>query len=175
MDKSKYRPAGKGYLYVNEEKVLKIDNNYIMDLKEKAKSNGYNRCMMCLHDDIRNHVHEMINVFAKHEYIQPHCHPFKTETKSIIEGRILMIIYDEAGNILEEFVMSKDEGHVFTVRIEQGIFHTNIALTDSVFQETITGPFVGKDDSVYPEWAPSPDDVLSVQKYMEHLDLDRYE
>mgnify|MGYP001051177467 CR=1 FL=1 len=170
-----YEPGGKGYIYVNKEDVLKIDAKYIEGLKEKAKTNGYQRCMMCLHHDIRSHVHEMMNVFARHQYIRPHCHPNKTETKSIVEGKVLMIIFDKGGQILEQFVLSKEDGDVFTVRIEKNIYHTNIALTDAVFHEIIEGPYTGRDDSVFPEWAPEEEDQERVSSFLKQLNLENFE
>ncbi|MDE7433262.1 MAG: WbuC family cupin fold metalloprotein [Lachnospiraceae bacterium] len=174
MEKSKVRPGGdKKYFCVNDEKILKINDSYIEELKKKAKMNGFNRCTMCLHDDINAKVHEMINVMSKYEYIRPHSHPFKTETKIMVEGELLMVIFDECGNILDQYIMqsSRDNG-IFTTRIDMGIYHTNIPLKDSVFHEVITGPYIGKDDSVFPEWAPEISDKDGVADFMKKLGLD---
>lgn len=151
MDKM-YRPHGKDYLYVNDIKILKIDNEYISYLKSLAQQSIDKKCTMCLHNDVREHVHEMINVYPQDSYVRPHSHPFKTETKSIIEGKLLIVLFDNTGEILEHFIMEK-EG-IFTLRIDKGIIHTNIPLTDVVFREVITGPFVGYNDSVFPKWEP---------------------
>lgn len=171
MEKNIMRPGGdKKYFYVNDDKVLKIDDEYIENLKCKAKTNGCDRCTMCLHNDINAKVHEMINVMHKHEYIRPHAHPFKTETKIIIEGRLLMIVFDNDGRIVDRYIMQRNSNHsIFTTRIERGIYHTNIPLTDTVFHEVITGPYVGKDDNVFPEWAPKIEDKEGAQIYLNSL------
>lgn len=167
-----YRPSGKEYLYVNEKKILKINGEYITDLKKRAKENGYNRATMCLHNDVRAHVHEMINVFSKHDYIRPHCHPIKTETKVIIEGELLVVIFDEAGKVLDEVVLSREQKSAFTIRIDKGIYHTNIALTETaVFHEIVSGPFTGNNDNVYPIWAPEVTDFKGIEKFMQCLKL----
>lgn len=150
-----YRPGGRDYIFVNDDETLKIDDNYIKKLKKKAEAGNFPRLTMCLHNDVRAHVHEMIHVYKKHEYVRPHYHPQKTETKIILEGELLVLVYDAKGKVLERFIMSRDEGQIFTFRMDKGIIHTNIPLTDVVFQEVITGPYTGKDDSVFPEWAPS--------------------
>lgn len=174
MKESKVRPGGdKKYFYVNEEKVLKIDEKYIAELKGKAKTNGYHRCTMCLHDDIHAKVHEMINVMSKYEYIRPHSHPFKTETKIMIEGELLMVIFDQSGEILDHYILRSDRNNgIFTTRIDMGVYHTNIPLTDTVFHEVITGPYVGKDDSVFPEWAPDIDDEQAIAEFMKKIGFD---
>lgn len=167
MMEEQYRPGGKDYLQVNDDKALKIDKKYIEYLKALAKENSAGKCTMCLHNDIREHVHQMINVYPKEMYVRPHSHPFKTETKILIEGRLLMIIFDSSGEIIDRFIMERDG--IFTFRLDKGIIHTNIPLTDAVFHEVIDGPFVGKDDSVFPEWAPGLDDEEEIRKIMDRI------
>lgn len=162
-----YRPGGKDYLHVNDDRILKVDKNYIDYLKSLAKKDSLKKCTMCLHNDIREHVHEMVNVYPKDTYVRPHSHPFKTETKIIIEGKLLMIVFDDMGEIMDEFILQRED--IFTTRIDKGIIHTNIPLTDVVFHEVITGPFVGKDDSVFPEWAPDLNDEDGIRKIMDKI------
>lgn len=162
-----YRPSGKNYLHINDNKILKIDKEYISYLKALAQNDSERKCTMCLHNDIRAHMHEMINVYPKGAYVRPHSHPFKTETKIIIEGKLQAIIFADNGEILDKFVMERDG--IFTFRLEKGIIHTNIPLTDVVFHEVIEGPFAGKDDSVFPAWSPEQDNIDAVKKYMKKI------
>lgn len=162
-----YRPSGKNYLYVNDNRILKMDSSYISYLKSLAQKDMEGKCTMCLHNDIRAHLHEMINIYPKDTYVRPHSHPFKSETKIIIEGKLLAVVFDDAGEIIDKFVMEKDG--VFTFRMEKGVIHTNIPLTDVVFHEIIEGPFVGKDDSIFPVWAPVQDNIDVVKDYMKKL------
>lgn len=164
-----YRPGGKDYIYVNDDRLLKIDDYYIQKLKDKARTSNFKRLTMCLHNDVREHVHEMIHVYKKHEYVRPHHHPEKTETKIILEGKLLVVIYNAEGVILDRFVMSKEQGSIFTFRMDRGIIHTNIPLTDVVFQEIITGPFTGRGDSVFPDWAPTMEDEEGITGFMDRL------
>lgn len=164
-----YRPGGKDYIYVNDDPKLKIDDHFVQRLKDTAEARNLARLTLCLHNDVRAHVHEMIHVYKRHEYVRPHCHPEKTETKIILEGELLVVIYNAEGHIIDRFIMSKDKGNIFTFRMDKGIIHTNIPLTEVVFQEIISGPFVGKDDSIFPEWAPEMDDTEAVDRYMEML------
>lgn len=151
MEEKIYRPGGKDYLYVNDNSTLKIDKAYIEHLKLLAQNNSVRKCKMCLHNDIRKHVHEMLNVFPEGVYVRPHSHPLKTETQIIIEGKMLMVIFDNFGKIVDEFIMETDG--IFMFRLEKGMIHTNIPLTDVVVYEVTDGPFIGRDDSVFPEWA----------------------
>lgn len=166
MDKE-YRPGGKGYFHVNDEKILKIDKEYITYLKALAQKDDSGKCTMCLHNDIRAHVHEMVNVYPAGAYIRPHRHPFKTESRIIIEGKLLVVVFDETGEIADLYAMENDG--IFFSRLDRGIIHTNIPLTDVVYQEVIEGPFVGKDDSVFPDWAPALDDEDGIRQIMSKI------
>lgn len=165
--KNVYRPSGKNYLYVNENKILKVDKDYISYLKSLAQKDIEGKCTMCLHNDIRAHLHEMINIYPKDTYVRPHSHPFKSETKIIIEGKLLSIVFNDDGEILDKFIMEKDG--IFVFRMEKGIIHTNIPLTNVVFHEVIEGPFIGKDDSIFPMWAPVQENTDEVKDYMKKL------
>lgn len=169
MENQKFRPGGKDYIIVNDEKKLKIDEVYIEKLKKQAKESNHSKFTVCLHNDVRAHVHEMIQIYRKHEYVRPHYHPQKTETKIILEGKLLVVIYDMAGQELERFVMSRDKGSVFTFRMDKGIIHTNIPLTDVVFHEIIAGPYIGVNDSIFPDWACGNDDAEGIKKFMDDL------
>ncbi len=165
--KKDYRPSGKDYLEVNDNKVLRIDREYIKYLKLLAEKNSMKRCTMCLHNDTREHVHEMIHVYPKGTYVRPHSHPFKTETKIIIEGTMLAMLFDLSGEILEKYIMEK-EG-VFAFRVDRGIVHSIIPLTDVVFYEATSGPFIGKNDSVFYGWAPEPDNETEIIKWIHSM------
>lgn len=154
-------------MHVNDSIALKINNQYINSLKSLAKKNKENKCTMCLHNDIRKHVHELVNLYPKGMYVRPHRHPIKTETKVIIEGKLLVITFDNLGKIIDQFVMEK-EG-IFIFRLEKDIIHTNIPLTDVVYYEVLDGPYVGKDDSVFPDWAPALDDEVGINKIMNRI------
>lgn len=164
-----YRPSGKSYLHVNDTNILKVNKEYIEYLKSLAQKNENRKCTMCLHNNIRAHVHEMINIYPQGEYVRPHSHPFKTETKIIIEGKMKVFIFDSNGEIVDEFFMEKDG--IYTVRLDKGIIHTNIPVTDIVFHEITEGPFVGKNDSVFPDWAPELDDEEGVRKFMDKISI----
>ena len=167
MDKNTYRPGGKDYIHVDDNRIQKIDEKYVTYLKLLAKQSSYGKCMMCFHDDIRKHAHEWINVYSKGTYVRPHFHPDKTETKLIIDGRMRVIIFDEAGVVIDDYVMEKES--IFISRIDKGIIHMNIQLTDVVYYEVLDGPYAGKDDSIFPQWAPGCENEDGIREFMQRI------
>lgn len=87
----------------------------------------------------------------------------------MIEGKLLVVVFDEHGEVTDKFIMERESTFIF--RLGRGIIHTNIPLTDVVFHEVIEGPFVGKDDSVFPEWAPLPEKIESVEQLMNRITI----
>lgn len=162
-----YRPGGKEYVHVNDNRILKIDQEYIEYLKSLAQKDSFGKCMMCLHNDIRENMHEMMFVYPAGSYIRPHSHLNKAETTVIIEGKMQQVIFDSSGKVLDKYVVEKDG--IFIARIDREVIHTHIPLTDVIFYEAKPGPFTGKDDSIFPEWAPKLDDEVGIRKLMDQL------
>lgn len=165
----KNRPGGKEYIYVNDNDILKINIELIDDLKRKSQENKTGKATLCLHNDIGRRVHEMINVYEKGLYIRPHMHPNKTETKIMIEGKMLVVIFDNRGNIIDKFEMGRKDSDIFTFRMMPEIYHTNIPITNVVFHEVIEGPYFGESDNIFPNWAPKIDDKESINLFYEKI------
>lgn len=174
MNNEDYRPKGKEYLLVNDDSELRIDAEYLDQLKAKRSSMAENKCTLCLHNDVRAGMHEMINAYAKGEYVRPHYHPDKTETKIMIEGRMLILLFEENGNIRDKIVLSDDRKGCFLIRIDKGIIHSSIPLSDVVFYEATTGPYVGKGDSIFPVWSPETDRKEEIFRLYAKLELDKF-
>lgn len=156
------------YVIFNKEDKIKLDLDFISDLKKRAQDNDSKKITFCLHKCHEDKVHEMINVYPKDLYIRPHKHPSKTETKHVIEGKMLMIMYDDNGEVNEKFVLSeKNLGKCFTYRIEKNYYHSIIPITDVVvFHEIINGPYLGINDSIFPEWAPDNNDIKGIKEFI---------
>lgn len=174
MVDKKYRPGGKNYLCVNDDSKLVVNAEYLIKLKEWQDGNPEKKCTLCLHNDTREKHHEMINLYSKGEYVRPHCHADKTETKIMLEGKMLAVLFDDSGRITDRIVLSPGTNDNFLFRIDRGIIHTNIPLTDVVFYESITGPYTGVNDSLFPAWAPELDDGDAIQAFYARLDIEDF-
>lgn len=174
MVDKKYRPGGKSYLCVNDDSKLVVNAEYLARLKEKQYGNPEKKCTLCLHNDTREKHHEMINLYRKGEYVRPHCHIDKTETKIMLEGKMLAVLFDDKGKITDRIILSSGTNDNFLLRVDRRVIHTNIPLTDVVFYESITGPYTGVNDSFFPAWAPELDDKGAIQKLYARLDIEDF-
>lgn len=113
-------------------------------------------------------LHEMFIVRSKGDYGRPDMHLHTTESHTIIDGAMLVILFENDGRIKEVFELSA-EGYQ-TYRIDTNIYHMQIPLTDQVvYYEIKLGPFT-EDTNIFPEWAPAPEDKGKVFEFMRELE-----
>jgi len=110
----------------------------------------------------------MIIVHCKGNYVRPHRHPLKTESFHLIQGSLLLGIFDESGKIIDRIVLEESgDKYTLVARIEKNIYHTAFPLSEVVvFHEITNGPFTGIGDSEFPEWAPEPDDKEGIRDFI---------
>lgn len=162
---------------VNEEvlvtldSIAKVTKDDIQWLKAKAAANVRERVRLCAHRNVEDAVHEMLIVHTKGTYIRPHKHPNKSESFHIIEGDLDIVVFDDAGDLLDVIEMGEySSGSRFYWRLSESHFHTVIPRSDFVvFHETTSGPFERATSNVAAPWSPGEDDLLGQARYMSQL------
>jgi len=154
----KYKTINDEVLYTTEN-ITRINKSDIDQLKILSRSNPRKRIRICTHPDIGDNIHEMIIIHASGAYITPHKHIGKSESFHIIEGLLLVVIFDEKGEIIEQIRMGDSEsGLTFYYRLPANHFHTVVPQSElALFHEVTNGPFV-PEDTVFAPWAPSEED-----------------
>jgi hypothetical protein len=157
----------------NTENLVTLDKKSISSLKKQIVDNNCEKIRFCLHKNIEDKLHEMVIVHSKGQYIRPHKHSVKTETFHIIEGKILLLIFDDKGNVLNKVMLEDyNSGGKFIFRMEKDIWHTVVPITEKVvFHEITNGPFNGIDDSIFPEWAPKLNELDMINVFVKSLDI----
>jgi cupin fold WbuC family metalloprotein len=156
-------------VYFNQSNLIKIDEKVINDLKKKAMENKDGKFRLCLQHSSQDSLHEMFIVRPKGDYGRPDKHLYTTESHTIVDGAMLVIIFGEDGQIREVFELSKE--HYHTYRIDTNTYHMQIPLTEQVvYYEVKLGPFTDK-SNIFPEWAPDLQDTEKVTAYMKELDI----
>ena len=157
--------------------VVKVDANDIEELKQKAKHNRRKRIRLCAHKGLDDSIHEMVIVHEKSCYIRPHKHINKTESFHIIEGSVVIILFDEDGQINKIIPMGDyASGRKFFYRLPPSHYHTLMIQSDVlVFHEITNGPF-NPDDTVWANWAPeetAEDKVSEYKAFLENLIVEK--
>lgn len=154
-------------VFFNQKKLIKIDQLMIDEMKEKAKTSAGGKYRYCLQHSSQDNLHEMYIVRRKGDYGRPDKHLYTTESHTIVDGAMLVVFFEDDGQIKDVFELSKD--HYYTYRVDTDIYHMQIPITDQVvYFETKLGPFTDK-SNIFPDWAPKPDETEKIVTFMNEL------
>ena len=137
-----------------------INNELIKNVVSQAKNSPRKRMNHNFHETLDANVQRMLNVLEIETYIQPHKHedPDKFEAFVILKGKILVVEFDDMGNILSNCVLSAKDG-TFGTEIAPKTWHCIVALEPaSVVYEVKDGPYSPLNDKNFASWAPKEGD-----------------
>lgn len=100
--------------------------------------------------------HRLLNAIEPGSYVAPHRHldALKDETMLVLRGRLGLVIFDDAGGILEAVELVAG-GERCGVDIPHGSWHSVLGLErGSVFFEAKAGPYVALSAAERASWAP---------------------
>ncbi len=154
-------------VYFNQESLIRINNQVINNLKRAAKENHSGKYRLCMQHSAQDNLHEMFIVRSKDDYGRPDKHLYTTESHTIVDGAMLVILFQDDGQIRDVFELSRE--HYHTYRIDPNIYHMQIPLTEQVvYYEVKLGPFT-EESNIFPEWSPEPKDTEKVVAFMKEI------
>ncbi len=151
MSKIKYlkedkKAKSKSFFFTKESEVFNL--KYVKFL-EKYYYKEKKDVRICLHTSKKSKHHDMIILQQKRNFYLPHKHLKKGETYHIIKGSMACILFKNNGEIKKICKLKKND--IF--RTPLNIFHTMTPVTKYViYHESKTGPFLKKNDSIFPIW-----------------------
>ena len=136
--------------------MIKITDQLINKVSNKAKTSVRKRCNYSFHNSNSEYIQRFLNAAEPNTYVRPHKHesPDKVEIFSILKGRILVIEFDDYGNISDYIILDSEKGNKI-VEIQLKTYHSFIVLKEgSVLYEIKEGPYVSESDKIFAKWAP---------------------
>ena len=119
-----------------------IDTELLDKVSEQAKASPRLRMNYNFHQSLDELCHRFLNAVEPGTEVPIHKHPTKDETFVILRGKVRVTTHRDDGSIIEDVVLSADEGR-YGVNIPKGVWHTIEAMeADSVIFECKEGPFV---------------------------------
>lgn len=107
-------------------------DKYIKKLKKVYLKCGLTSLRLCLHHNKSEYLHSMIILIDKKNKNNIHKHDYD-EFYVLIEGEILIIIYDDKRNAISKVVLNK---YNRVLKIDKDIFHKTVILSDfALFNE----------------------------------------
>lgn len=150
--------------------MVRIDQKIVDATSKIAKVADRKRMNYNFHPRLDDSLQRMLNAIEPGTYIQPHKHenPDKTEIFMVLKGRILVIEFEENGEIADFEILDSKEGK-FGIEIPPRTWHTIISLeAGSVAYEIKDGPYNPIDDKNFASWAPKEGD-LETQSFLNDL------
>lgn len=126
-------------------------------LSHTARTLPRRRLNLNMHADYADPCQRLFNAVEPDSYLRPHRHtdPPKPECFVAIRGRFHLLIFDDAGKIMERIELSP-VGAVVAAEVPVGTWHGIVALEPgSIFFETKPGPYMPLTDKDFAPWAPA--------------------
>jgi cupin fold WbuC family metalloprotein len=158
--------TGEG-IYYSPHPLPFADRQLIDFLKQVASTTPRRRARFCAHPSANSDQHDMLIVSHRDTYIAPHRHFGKSETFTVLEGDVDIILFDEQGTVTELITMgAPSSGKPFFYRMPPGQFHAlSIRSELLVFLESTKGPFRAADSENAP-WAPGANEAAQGKAYI---------
>jgi len=154
--------------YFSKQSFTRVDKSMISELKEASRNSGGKNVRLCLHERPESTFHNMIILEHRGKYYRPHKHRRKHEIFHIIEGSMAIFLFGKDGSLAEIVRLGRNADLV--LRISKGTYHCIMPLSDIVvYHESNPGPYLAKDNSIFPAWAPDCKDKFGVIKFRHKL------
>lgn len=156
--------------------MFKINQELTGNLTQMALDSPRKRKNFNLHKEDGDLLQRLINAMEPGTYVHPHKHenPDKREVFLVLTGTLLVVEFDENGNIADHFILKRQLGN-FGVEIAEKIYHTIISLEKgSVAFEVKDGPYDASDDKCFASWAPkenTPECLAYMQTLLSKLNI----
>jgi cupin fold WbuC family metalloprotein len=157
-------------VFVADESIVRIGAEQIIFLKQQALSSNRKRARICTHRSNDDALHEMLIAISASSYIHPHKHNSKVESFHIIEGLVDVVVFDDAGAIVDVVEMGDvSTGKNFYYRLSDSLFHTLLIHSDFlVVHEVTNGPFVAN-ETILASFAPPESSYEEALAYVANL------
>ncbi len=108
---------------------MKINNQLLSTLSSQAKASPRLRQPYDLRNTPEDNSQRMLNALEPGTVMPIHRHRMSSESIAIIRGKMIMRLYDDNGNVTEEFVMEPCGEHPM-IQVEAGQWHSLEALEE---------------------------------------------
>ena len=139
-------------------------------LKRSARTSPKKRARLCTHFNPTDTLHEMLITLPRGAYVRPHKHVGKSESFTILQGEVDLVLFHEDGRVRQSIPMGTLESKkAFYHRTTQEVYHTLVVRSEMlVFHEVTDGPFQ-REQTIFPSWAPDGTDEQAAHDYNARL------
>lgn len=118
-----------------------ITEQLLNQVSSQAKESPRLRMNYNLHEHLDDKVHRFFNAMEPGTIVPIHRHQDTAETFMLVRGKMRVVLYDDDKNIIEDTILSLEEGN-YGIHIPVGVWHwVEILEPDTVTFEVKEGPY----------------------------------
>ena len=125
--------------------MIKIDKSLLDDLFVRAKESDRLRMNYDLRTSVSDNSQRMLNALLPGTVVPIHRHPISNENVILLCGKLVEVIYNSEGNVIDRLFLDSSNGN-FGCVVPAGAWHTVEVLEPSVIYEAKDGKY-GEDGS----------------------------
>lgn len=147
-----------------------LDADVIKMVRDKARNSPRLRANHCFHLP-EERLQRMVNIALRDSYFAPHRHEAegKLEIFTVISGKVLIVLFDDDGDITDKVVLESGAGP-WQAEIPPFTWHALAVISsDAVMYEVIDGKYDPATHKRFAPWAPPESDTARGQAYLESL------
>lgn len=139
-------------VFKNQSEIFILTDESLNNLKISALNSPIHRARINIHRSDDAKVHEMIIAITKECIFQPHRHIEKSESFHMIEGELLIMLFNDAGHLYDLIFLCATHSDInktlsckkgYYYRLDSSQWHSILPLSNYViFHETTSGPFI---------------------------------
>ena len=141
---------------------MKLITNELLDsVILEAKKSPRKRKNYNFHPRDESRCNRLLNALEPGTYIRPHRHldPEKEELMLLMRGKMGMIFFDDAGNVIETALLAVGSD-IFGIDIPSGAYHSLVCLEPgTLFLEAKAGPYRPFLPQEMAPWSPAEQDA----------------
>jgi cupin fold WbuC family metalloprotein len=138
------------------------------DLAAKAAAGPRRRAHFNIHEQPSDLVQRFFVVALRDAYFRPHRHLARSELALLLQGRIAVLTFDDAGRVISRDEIGEGTGEL-GYETPRAQWHTLIVMSDTAtFLEVKEGPYDPATAVEFAPWAPT-EGAPEVPRFLESL------
>jgi cupin fold WbuC family metalloprotein len=149
--------------------VKRITETLLADLDKKAVISPRLRTNHNLHEGPQAAVQRLVVKLRRGTYIRPHRHRERWELGIVLQGRMDLVLFDDAGALIERLTLTPERDNL-AVELPAMTWHSYLCASPAAtFLEVKEGPYDAATSSEFAPWAPVEGDPSAGEclKWME--------
>jgi cupin fold WbuC family metalloprotein len=136
----------------------RITGTLLEELDRKAQDTPRLRTNHNLHEGPQSAIQRLAVKLRRGTYIRPHRHNQRWELGICLQGRMDLVLFDEAGTMIERVTLTPVHG-TLALELPRAMWHSYVCVSDAAtFFEIKEGPYDPATSSEFAPWAPAEGD-----------------